>query len=142
MLLFVGALLRLLGVSFYSVLVSSLQCILYKTARVYKIEGNVYAVDPSLVGRRVELRYVPEDLGEIAVFYDGRPAGVATPFVIGRHVHRAVPQAERPVPEATAVDFLEMVAKAHEEEAGTGAKPDFRQLSFADGGDGDEEETR
>ena len=112
-----------------------------KTATV-PLEGNVYAVDPSLVGRRVELRYVPEDLAEIAVFYDGRPAGVATPFVIGRHVHRAVPQAERPVPEATGVDFLEMVAKAHEEEAGTGAKPDFRQLSFADGGDGDEEEAR
>ncbi len=107
-----------------------------KTATV-PLEGNVYAVDPALVGRRVELRYVPEDLGEIAVFYEGRQAGVATPFVIGRHVHRAVPQAKLPAPEATGIDFLEMVAKAHEEEAGTGQPPDFRQLRFTDGGEED-----
>ncbi|MGH9656252.1 MAG: DDE-type integrase/transposase/recombinase [Bryobacteraceae bacterium] len=112
-----------------------------KTATV-PLEGNVYAVDPALVGRRVELRYVPENLAAIAVFYDGRPAGVATPFAIGRHVHRAVPQAERPMPEATGVDFLLMVATAHEEEAGTGAKPDFRQLQFTEPGDGDEEDAR
>ena len=66
-----------------------------RTASV-PLEGNAYAVDPSLVGRRVELRYVPEDLSRIDVFYEGRPAGVATPFVTRRHVHRSAPQAERP----------------------------------------------
>jgi len=102
-----------------------------RTATV-SLEGNAYAVDPALVGRRVELRYDPEDLTTIDVFCEGRPAGVATPFVIGRHTHRAVPQAPRPEPESTGVDYLGMVAAAHEEQAGTGSI-DFSQLAmFAD----------
>lgn len=100
-----------------------------RTATV-PLEGNHYAVDPSLVGRRVELRYVPEDLARIDVFYEGNPAGVATPFVIGRHTHRAVPQAARPAPTPTGVDYLGMVAAAHEEAAGTGMKVDFSQLAM------------
>ena len=76
-----------------------------RTATV-ALEGNAYAVDPALVGRRVELRYDPEDLTRIDVYFEGRPAGVATPFVIGRHTHRAVPQAQRPGPEPTGIDYL------------------------------------
>lgn len=98
-----------------------------KTATV-QLEGNAYAVDASLVARRVELRYDPEDLACIDVFFEGRRAGVATPFVIGRHVHRAVPQAARLVPEATGVDYLGLVAASYDEEAGTGTKPSFSQL--------------
>ena len=71
-----------------------------RTATV-PLEGNAYGVDPALVGRRVELRYDPEDLTRIEVFLDGRPAGVATPFVTRRHVHPAVPQAARPEPAPT-----------------------------------------
>jgi len=99
-----------------------------RTATV-SIEGNTYAVDPALVARRVELRYDPEDLSAIDVFFEGRPAGVATPFVIGRHTHRAVPQAKRPEPTPTGVDYLGMVAAAHEEQAGTGSI-DFSQLAM------------
>src|SRR5947208_15597202 len=40
-----------------------------RTATV-PLEGNAYAVDPALVGRRVELRYDPEDLTVIEVFLD------------------------------------------------------------------------
>jgi putative transposase len=98
-----------------------------RTATV-PLEGNAYAVDASLVGRRVELRYEPEDLSRIEVFFEGRPAGVATPFVIGRHVHKAVPQAQLPAPEQSGVDYLGLVAAAHEEESGTGEKIDFAQL--------------
>ena len=43
-----------------------------RTATV-PLEGNQYAVDPSLVGRRVELRYDPEDLTRLDVFYEGQP---------------------------------------------------------------------
>src|SRR5262245_44956833 len=68
-----------------------------RTATV-RLEGNSYAVDPALAGRRVELRYDPEDLTRLDVFLDGRPAGQAVPFVTRRHVHRAVPQAARPGP--------------------------------------------
>ena len=49
-----------------------------RTATV-PLEGNSYSVDPSLVGRRVELRYDPEDLTRIEVYIEGKPAGVATP---------------------------------------------------------------
>jgi len=106
-----------------------------RTATV-PLEGNSYAVDPALTGRRVELRYDPEDLSRIDVFLDGRPAGKAVPFVTRRHVHRAVPQAARPGPDPTGVDYLGLVAAAHDEEAGTGAKVDFAQLAmFANGGE-------
>ena len=100
-----------------------------RTATV-PLEGNAYAVDPALVGRRVELRYDPEDLTQITVYFEGRPAGTATPFVVGRHVHRAVPQAKRLVAPPTGIDFLQMVAAAHDEEAGTGGKVDFSQLQM------------
>jgi len=67
------------------------------------LDGNSYSVDPALAGRRVELRYDPEDLAVIEVFLDGRPAGAAVPFIIGRHVHKAVapppiPAREKPPP--------------------------------------------
>ncbi len=86
-----------------------------RTASV-SFEGNTYSVDPALVGRRVELRYQPEDLVRVEVFDDGRPAGVAKPFVIGRHAAKAVPQAARPEPTPTGVDYLGMVAAAHDAE--------------------------
>jgi putative transposase len=98
-----------------------------RTATV-PLEGNSYAVDPALTGRRVELRYDPEDLTTIDVFLDGRPAGTATPFITRRHVHRAVPQATRPEPAPTGIDYLGLVAAAHDEAAGTGTKIDFTQL--------------
>jgi putative transposase len=104
------------------------------------LEGNSYSVDPALVGRRVELRYDPENLAVIEVFLDGRPAGAAVPFVIGRHVHRAVAPAPPPAAEATGIDYLGMVAAAHDEQAGAGAAIDFTRLPLQPGGDGQEED--
>ena len=100
-----------------------------RTATV-PLEGNAYAVDPALAGRRVELRYDPEDLTRIDVWLDGKAAGAAVPFITRRHVHRAVPQAARPEPDPTGVDYLGLVAAAHDEEAGTGAKIGFAQLAM------------
>jgi len=100
-----------------------------RTATV-PLEGNSYAVDPALTGRRVELRYDPEDLTRIDVLLDGKPAGAAIPFVTRRHVHRAVPQAARPDPVPTGIDYLGLVAAARDEAAGTGAKIDFAQLTM------------
>jgi len=99
-----------------------------RTATV-PLEGNAYAVDPALTGRRVELRYDPEDLTAIEVFLDGKAAGAAVPFVTRRHVHRAVPQATRPAPAPTGIDYLGLVAAAHDEQAGAGAKIDFTRLA-------------
>ena len=86
-----------------------------RTATI-SVEGNNYAVDPALVGQRIEIRYDPEDLTRMDVFHSDRPAGVATPFTIGRHVAKRVPQAERPVAEATGIDYLGMVQAAHEDD--------------------------
>jgi putative transposase len=101
------------------------------------LEGNSYAVDPALTGRRVELRYDPENLARIEVFLDGKPAGAAVPFIIGRHVHKAIAPAPGPEPERTGIDYLGLVAAAHEEEAGTGAKIDFTALGRLGGAEPD-----
>lgn len=110
-----------------------------RTATV-PLDANAYSVDPALVGRRVELRYDPEDLTRIDVFLDGRPAGVATAFVTRRHVHPAVAQAARPEPDPTGVDYLGLVAAAHDDAAGTAAKIDFSQLGMFT--DPDEDQNR
>ena len=109
-----------------------------RTATV-PLEGNAYAVDPALTGRRAGLRYDPEDLSRLDVFPDGKPAGAAVPFVTRRHVHRAVPQATRPEPAPTGIDYLGMVAAAHDEAAGTGAKTDFARLAMLTGRDREEQ---
>ena len=86
-----------------------------KTATI-SMEGNNYAVDAALVGHRIEVRFDPEDLTRLDVYYEGRPAGVANPFKIGRHVAKAVPQATRPTPEPTGIDYLGNVQAAHEDD--------------------------
>ena len=87
------------------------------TTASVSLAGNRYSVDPSLIGRRVELRFDPEDLTHLDVFWEGRPVGVAVPFVIGRHVHHQVPQAQPPTSlPSTGVDYLGMVLAAHEEQ--------------------------
>jgi hypothetical protein len=59
------------------------------------------------------------------------------PFVTRRHVHRAVPQAARPEPAPTGIDYLGLVAAAHDDEAGTGAKIAFAQLGLFTPGSGE-----
>ena len=86
-----------------------------KTATI-SLAGNHYQVDPGLIGQRIELRYDPEDLTQLTVFVEGAAAGIATPLVVGRHTHPAVPQAARPAPEPTGVDYLGLVLAAHEEQ--------------------------
>ncbi|MDB5066452.1 MAG: transposase [Chloroflexi bacterium] len=87
-----------------------------KTATV-SLAGNRYQVDPSLVGRKVELRFDPEDLGSLSVYAEGRLTGIATPYVIDRHVHPAVPQASRPpVDVPKVVDYLNQVLSTYDDE--------------------------
>ena len=93
------------------------------------LEGNSYSVDPALTGRRVELRFDPEDMARIDVFLDGKPAGAAVPFIIGRHVHKTIAPPGPPPGERTGIDYLGLVAAAHDEEAGTGEKLDFTALA-------------
>jgi hypothetical protein len=83
------------------------------------------------------VRYDSEDLTRIDVYLDGKPAGAATPFITRRHVHRAVPRAARPEAAPTGIDYLGLVAAAHDEEAGTGAKIDFTALAGLGGAEPD-----
>ncbi len=99
-----------------------------RTASV-SLAGQRYAVDPALVNHRVELRFDPNDLSRMDVYWEGRPFGGAVPFVIGRHVQRQVPP-PTPLPGApTGVDYLGLVLAAHEEQ--TLGKIAFRDLPAA-----------
>jgi hypothetical protein len=70
----------------------------------------------------VELRFDPENLAKVDVYDNGVAAGAAVPFVIGRHVHPAVPQAApEPAPDGPGVDYLGLVAAAHAEALGEGS---------------------
>jgi putative transposase len=93
-----------------------------KTATV-SLLANRYQVDAALIGRTVELRFDPEDLTRIDVFDRGVAAGTAIPFVIGRHVHPAVPQAAPPrrVDPEPGIDYMGLVAAAHAETLGEGS---------------------
>jgi putative transposase len=83
-----------------------------KTATV-ELEGNVYSVDPFLVGRKVELVFSPFDLTELQVWWAGRKVGTAIPQVIGRHAHPKAPPGEDPAPvQYTGIDYLGLVAAA------------------------------
>jgi putative transposase len=100
-----------------------------RTAMV-SLEGNRYQVDPSLVGRRVELRYNPEDMSIVTVHDGERPAGVATPFVLGQHTHPAVPQAAQSPAQPTGIDYLGQVMARHDER--TEGSISFRNLADPD----------
>jgi putative transposase len=96
-----------------------------KTAQI-SLAGTPYRVDPALVGRRVELRFDPEDLTRLDVYWEGHPVGSAVPFIVGRHVHHQVPQAQPPTPApTTGVDYLGLVLAAHEAEV-------LSQIAFRD----------
>ncbi len=87
-----------------------------RTAGV-SFEGNEYEVDPSLVGRTVELRFRPEDLFAIEVWHAGRQVGWAEPRRIARHVHRSAPPPPEPAPAPpTGIDYLGQVLADHEAE--------------------------
>ena len=114
-----------------------------KTATV-SLFANRYGVDPSLVGRSVELRFDPEDLTRIEVFDHGVNVGMATPYVIGRHVHPAVPQAAPTPPQADVepgIDYLGLVAAAHSYTLGEGSIS-YRELQLPGFEDFDEPDHR
>lgn len=100
-----------------------------RTAAV-SLAGSRYAVDPALVDRRVELRFDPEDLTRLDVYWEGHPAGQAIPYVVGRHVRRQIPPAEPPPGSVTTgVDYLGLVLAAHD--AQTLGEIAFRDLPTA-----------
>ena len=84
-----------------------------KTATV-SLHGNAYQVDPTLVGRRVELVFDPFDLTQIEVRHHGAPIGLAIPHHIGRHSHpKARPETPHQTPKPTGIDYAQLIDTAH-----------------------------
>jgi type II secretory pathway predicted ATPase ExeA len=79
-----------------------------KTATV-SLHGNLYEVDPAFAGSKVELVFDPFDLTDIAVRHHGRPAGKATPFKIGRHVHPKAAADPPPPVTPSGIDYLRLL---------------------------------
>jgi hypothetical protein len=75
-----------------------------------ELQGNTYAVDAHLAGRKLELRFDPFDLSHLEVFLDGNALGKATVVQQGREKHIAVehlvtPGTQPPKPHS-ALDYL------------------------------------
>jgi putative transposase len=84
--------------------------------RTVSLHGNLYEVDPALVGRRVELRYDPTDLDHIAVFDHDRPAGTATAAQLRTHVDPKLAGSIGPEPgPPTGVRYLDALVADHAE---------------------------
>jgi putative transposase len=95
-----------------------------KTATV-SLFANTYSVDTFLVGRKVELVFDPFNLAHIEVRHNGKPMGLATPQVIGRHVHpKARPDLPAKPPPPTGIDYLHLVQAAHD-------AADARRINFS-----------
>jgi putative transposase len=89
-----------------------------KTATV-SLHGNTYQVQAHLTRKTVELVFDPFDLTRIEVRLDGKPAGTAVPFIIGRHRHAKTRTADgrpRTEPEPTGIDYLGILASRHDQE--------------------------
>jgi hypothetical protein len=78
------------------------------------------------LGRTVELRYRPEDLFAIEVWFGGRKVCWATPRRIARHVHRSAPLPPPEPAPPSGIDYLGQVLAA--EEAITGGPIAYRDL--------------
>jgi putative transposase len=107
-----------------------------RTDATIALFGNSYQVDPSLVGRRVEVVFDPYEMGGPVqiLSLDGKPAGEGAPAVIGRHVHKKAEAAARDESRgpgggaATGIDYLRMLEQDRRDEiaaAGIG----YRALS-------------
>ncbi|MGH3951088.1 MAG: DDE-type integrase/transposase/recombinase [Pseudonocardiaceae bacterium] len=84
-----------------------------RTATV-SLHGNLYQVDPVLVGRRVQLRYDPEDLTVVQVWHHDQPAGTAAGAELRTHADpklRATNHAEPGPP--TGIAYLDALVADH-----------------------------
>jgi putative transposase len=82
------------------------------TAQV-NLHGNLYDVDPSLVGRKVELVFDPDNLENIDVRVASTSYGKAVPSRLRRHVHPKVTHGPIPPPAPTGIDYLRLIEARH-----------------------------
>jgi len=82
------------------------------TAQV-NLHGNLYDVDPSLVGSKVELVFDPSNMDDIEVRAHSRSYGKAVPSRIRRHVHPKARTEPAPAPVPTGIDYLRLIEARH-----------------------------
>jgi len=82
------------------------------TAQV-NLHGNLYDVDPSLVGSKVELVFDPSNMDDIEVRAHSRSYGKAVPSLIRRHVHPKARTEPAPAPVPTGIDYLRLIEARH-----------------------------
>jgi putative transposase len=91
-----------------------------KTATV-SLHGNIYQVDPALVGRVVELVFDPFDLTRLDVRFQGESWGLAVPHRIDRHSHpKARPETPPEPPTPTGIDYARLLDDAHQAQLAQG----------------------
>lgn len=81
-----------------------------------KFQSNIYRVDPSFFRRKVVVRYDPFDLSALYVWKEGRRVATATPERLKRRRCAGRSMAPRTQDSDAARDYLESLAKAHDEQ--------------------------
>lgn len=82
------------------------------------LQGNIYAVDPELVGHQVELRFDPFEIDQLEVWLDGKCLGPARVIKLKRGYHLAVEGLTRasPNPQQQAkINFLAALRTEYDE---------------------------
>lgn len=80
-----------------------------------KIYSNLYEVDESLVGKKVELRFNPYDLRRILVYYEGIFRGEANPYQMKNFTEPRVKALQ--IDSSSALDHaMKAIVKEHKEE--------------------------
>ena len=98
-------------------------------AGVLTLMGCRYQVSAKLAGRKLELRFDPEDLDQLEVWHEGRFAERASPLQIHTHRRPKDPGAEPPEPGIAAADWLGHLVQRRREGGLVPPTPTTRQLA-------------
>jgi putative transposase len=91
------------------------------------LQGNTYQVDPSLSGRKLELRFDPFDLSRLELFLEGHPLGTASVLVQNKQRHIAVEHLATRPPEPprpkSSLDYLTALRCEYQQQLRQAAGP-------------------
>lgn len=78
-------------------------------------QGNKYEVEPQLVGEYITIRFDPNDLEKLEVWFDGIQFENAVPLILSRPKHeKATSEKAIQTNEESGLNFLELTAPSHE----------------------------
>ena len=91
------------------------------------LQGNTYQVDPSLSGRKLELRFDPFDLSHLELYLDGNPIGKASVRIQNKQRHISVERLATQPPELprpkSSLDYLTALRTQYQEQQRKAAGP-------------------